>query len=187
MIEADESKEQSARLRFHSDRAQIPVVVERIMGLVRASGCVKGEEIQVELALREALENAFVHGNHLDAAQWIQVGCRCNEDDGVSIDVRDEGTGFDPRSFAPATSRELPWHGVGLLIMRSYMDEVSFGQGGAEVHLRKRPCSLAPADGPLLVQELRSGQTPAQGDAQNRGARSAGSRQGLEAPFFERR
>ena len=146
-----QSQEQVARLRFPSERGRIAFAVDRIMRAVRESGLVVGQEIEVELSLREALDNAVVHGNRMDARKWVHVRCHCDAGEGVTIVVRDEGPGFDPRPFAAAagTGEGRPGRGEGLLIMRSYMDEVSFGHGGSEVRLRKEPALFrAPSRGP---------------------------------------
>ena len=48
----------------------------------------------VEIALREALANAIIHGNREDPRKHVHVNCR-REPDEVSIAVKDEGKGFD--------------------------------------------------------------------------------------------
>jgi hypothetical protein len=45
----------------------ISPLVDRLMRLIEGSHCITGEEHDVELALREALSNAVVHGIQLDA------------------------------------------------------------------------------------------------------------------------
>jgi len=113
--------------------------MDRIMQVVQASECVLGQEIEVELAIREALNNAVVHGNRMDPDKWVSVRCECDRDNGVSIVIRDEGQGFDPsRVPGPAAPEDiLSEHHRGRLIMRSHMDDVSFEKGGHEVHLHK--------------------------------------------------
>src|ERR1700739_4533218 len=44
----------------------ITPVLELLMRLIEEPHCITGEELTVELALREALNNALVHGNRLD-------------------------------------------------------------------------------------------------------------------------
>ena len=44
----------------------ISPLVDRLMRLIEGSQCVPGDEFDVELVLREALENAFLHGNQED-------------------------------------------------------------------------------------------------------------------------
>jgi len=79
-----------------SEIGQISPLVDWLMHLIAASRCVRGEEELVELALREALSNAILHGNRLDARKLVHVRCRCEGRNGVFIVVRDQGHGFDP-------------------------------------------------------------------------------------------
>ena len=57
-----------------------------------------GSEVDIEIAVREALTNAVVHGNHEDPNKRVFVTSRCSEDGEVSITVCDEGQGFDSRA-----------------------------------------------------------------------------------------
>ena len=47
-----------------SEVAAISPFVDRLMVLLRKCGCVSQGESDVEIALREALANAIIHGNH---------------------------------------------------------------------------------------------------------------------------
>ena len=57
----------------------------------------------VEIALREALANAILHGNHEDRRKHVHVTCRCEPDE-VSIAVKDEGKGFDADNVPDPTA-----------------------------------------------------------------------------------
>ncbi len=124
-----------------SEVGLISPLVDWLMSLTVASGCVRGEEQSVELALREALSNAMLHGNRLDARKLVHVRCCCECAEGVSIVVRDQGRGFDPRKVPDPLAVEnlSAEHGRGIHLMKLAMDEVSFERGGTEVHLRKNP------------------------------------------------
>ncbi len=50
-------------LTMKSDVAAVLPVVEELMLLIRKTRCVSGAERDVECALREALDNAVIHGN----------------------------------------------------------------------------------------------------------------------------
>ena len=123
-----------------SEITAISPLVERLMRLIEGSHCITGEEPAVELALREALNNAVVHGNRLDAHKLVHVRCRCKVGEGISVIVSDQGQGFDPRTIPdPLTVENLEAdHGRGIHIMKLVMDGVSFEQRGAEVHMCKR-------------------------------------------------
>jgi serine/threonine-protein kinase RsbW len=101
------------------------------MRLIAGSGCVSGKEDLVELALREALSNANVHGNRLDARKLVHVRCRCEPNKGVSIVVRDRGGGFDPNKVPDPLAFEnlSAEHGRGIHLMRLAMDDVPLSTG----------------------------------------------------------
>ena len=122
-----------------SEIGQISPLVEWLMSLIVAARCVRGEEEFVELALQEALSNAMLHGNRLEARKLVHVRCRCDCGSGVSVVVRDQGQGFDPRKVPDPLSFENlgSEHGRGIHLMKLAMDEVSFERGGREVHMRK--------------------------------------------------
>jgi serine/threonine-protein kinase RsbW len=122
-----------------SEIALLSPLVDWLMSLIAESLCVSGDEQFVELALREALSNAMLHGNRLDARKLVHVRCCCEFGRGVSIVVRDQGYGFDANRVPdPLAVENLSAdHGRGIHLMKLAMDEVSFEREGTEVHLRK--------------------------------------------------
>jgi len=130
-----------------SEISAISPLVERLMLLIEGSHCIAGEEPIVEVALREALNNAVVHGNRLDAQKLVHVRCRCAAGKGISISVSDQGAGFDLNAVPDPLSIEnlLAEHGRGIHLMKLVMDEVSFERRGTEVHMVKRPANYARA------------------------------------------
>jgi serine/threonine-protein kinase RsbW len=123
-----------------SEVKAISPLVERLMRLIEGSHCITGEEHAVELALREALSNAVLHGNRLDAHKLVHVRCRCKVHKGISLIVSDQGQGFDADAIPDlgvVDNLEVD-HGRGIQLMKATMDEVSFQQGGTEVLMCKR-------------------------------------------------
>jgi serine/threonine-protein kinase RsbW len=131
-----------------SEVKAISPLVDRLMRLIEGSHCITGEEHDVELALREALSNAVIHGNRLDAHKLVHVRCRCKVGKGISLLVSDQGQGFDVQTVPDSVAVENleAEHGRGIQLMKLVMDEVSFQHGGTEVHLCKR-----------LARDLRAG------------------------------
>jgi serine/threonine-protein kinase RsbW len=88
--------------------------------------------------LREALANAIIHGNHENPRKHVHVRCRCKPDE-VSISVKDEGRGFDINKVTDPTAPDNvgSLHGRGIYLMKAFMDEVHFEQGGVVVYMRK--------------------------------------------------
>ena len=100
-----------------------------------------GSELDIELAVCEALVNAMVHGNKLDPGKRVYVTCRCGMDGEVCISIQDEGPGFDPDCVPDPTAPEnlLLTSSHGIYLMKMLMDEVSFQQCGSVVQMRKKP------------------------------------------------
>jgi serine/threonine-protein kinase RsbW len=126
-----------------SEITAISPLVDRLMRLIEGSHCITGAEHDVELALREALSNAVVHGNRQDARKLVHVRCRCKVGSGISVVVSDQGQGFDAHAIPDLGAFENLGmeHGRGIHLMKSAMDEVSFQQRGTEVHMCKRLAS----------------------------------------------
>jgi serine/threonine-protein kinase RsbW len=123
-----------------SEVRAISRLVDRLMRLIEGSQCVPGKEFDIELALREALENAVVHGNQEDPKTQVHILCRCQPGKEISIVVTDQGKGFDFEKIMAKgiTSDPAVEHGRGIQLMKAYMDDVNFERGGSEVHMRKR-------------------------------------------------
>jgi serine/threonine-protein kinase RsbW len=124
---------------MRSEVRAISPLVDRLMRLIEGSLCVPGDEFDVELALREALNNAVVHGNREDPETKVHIRCRCQPGNELSIVVTDQGKGFDFEKTVGngiATDPDSE-HGRGIPLMKAFMDDVHFERGGSEVHMRK--------------------------------------------------
>jgi CheY-like chemotaxis protein/anti-sigma regulatory factor (Ser/Thr protein kinase) len=123
----------------------------------------EADRTRVGVALEEALVNAAEHGNlELDSAlrasdrkAYLELAelrrtCEPYRDRHVYVEaylsreearfvVRDEGAGFDPGTLPDPRDPEnlLKVSGRGVLIMRTFMDEVSFSAEGNQVTLVK--------------------------------------------------
>ena len=122
-----------------SEIKAISPLVDQLMRLIEGSRCVAGNEFAVELALREALSNAVIHGNEMDVHKLVRIHCRCEHGKGVWVTVKDEGKGFDPSAVPDpvAVERLQEEHGRGIQLMKSAMDQVCFDDGGTVVHMWK--------------------------------------------------
>jgi serine/threonine-protein kinase RsbW len=118
--------------------AAISPFVDKLMRLIRKCGCSAEGESDVEIALREALANAIIHGNHESPGKHVHVLCRCEPSE-ISIAVKDEGRGFDLNKIADPTAPENHGsvHGRGIYLMKALMDDVRFEEGGVVVRMRK--------------------------------------------------
>ncbi|MEA2174295.1 MAG: serine/threonine-protein kinase RsbW [Blastocatellia bacterium] len=96
----------------------------------------------VDMAVREAVTNAVLHGNRLDEAKTVIVTLQGSPEAFV-VTVRDRGEGFDPDSVPDPTAAQnlLKTSGRGILFMRAFMDEVEWTRhpdGGTVVRMTKK-------------------------------------------------
>ena len=122
------------------DAAAITPVVDRVLELVRETGCAQGKEFEIETALREALANAVRYGCEHNPEKTVQLSVACDPERGMLIVVRDPGLGFDPAQVpTPVVGEQLfSHHGRGIFLISQLMDHVEFGHGGTEIRMRKR-------------------------------------------------
>lgn len=93
----------------------------------------------IEIAVGEAVTNAILYGSP-SAGSRIVVSCECHSDGGgFSVEVRDQGHGFDPDQIRTEENADL-LGGRGIRLMRALMDKVTLDctGNGMSVHLFKR-------------------------------------------------
>lgn len=96
----------------------------------------------IDMAVREAVTNAVVHGNQQDENKIVDVNVKSSPD-AVEISVHDQGPGFNPEEVPDPTATEniLKSSGRGIFFMRTFMDEVDWlirPEGGTTVRMLKR-------------------------------------------------
>jgi CheY-like chemotaxis protein/anti-sigma regulatory factor (Ser/Thr protein kinase) len=148
---------------LENDPALIPPLVSQLSdNLTRMRLCDEAGLIRVIVAVSEAVENAMHHGNlEADAAlrdqdedaysrcleerrrQWpyrgrkVYVVARETCAQAVYI-VRDEGAGFDVAAHMNTADGSSLDGGRGLLLIRTFMDEVYFNEAGNQITMIKR-------------------------------------------------
>lgn len=157
-----------------NDRSLIPPLVGYLQEhFARMGICDHSDVTRVGIALDEAFVNALFHGNlgldstlreidndtyHRLASERMTETPYCErrifvrvrmDRDIAEITVRDQGEGFDPKELPdptdPANLERVS--GRGVLLMRTFMDEVEFSDHGTCVTMRKRrprPASGSP-------------------------------------------
>ncbi|QDU31745.1 hypothetical protein ETAA8_69050 [Anatilimnocola aggregata] len=148
-----------------NDAEFIPALINYVQTLLCNVGlCDDSSVIRVCIAFEEALRNALFHGNleltseqrdgdsqvyqqlvdeRLQSAPYKQrrlhITLSVTQHSGKFV-VRDEGPGFDPGALPdptdPANLDRVS--GRGLLLMKTFMDEVSYNSAGNEVTMIKR-------------------------------------------------
>jgi serine/threonine-protein kinase RsbW len=106
------------------------------------SGISEDAAFSIDMAVREAVTNAVLHGNRQDENKTVDVTLKSSPD-AVEISVHDQGAGFNPEEVPDPTAEEniLKASGRGIFFMRSFMDEVNWlirPGGGTTVRMLKR-------------------------------------------------
>jgi serine/threonine-protein kinase RsbW len=103
---------------------QIEGKLEEILSKLHLS---ESDKHNLIVCTTEAVINAMVHGNKNDPSKKITVDLDY-ANNRVTISVKDEGSGFDPRKLPNPLLPEnlLKPSGRGILIMKSLMDSVNF-------------------------------------------------------------
>lgn len=101
-------------------------------------GIITVEELNIKVALVEALTNAMEHGNGFDPKKLVKVEAKFLEDK-AEIKITDQGKGFNHEKLPNPTAPENLYkpRGRGIYMIHRLMDEVHFNRKGNVVQLVK--------------------------------------------------
>jgi serine/threonine-protein kinase RsbW len=124
---------------LNGDVDSVPPARDAILEFVRDYCADEQQEIDVFLALQEALINATLHGCEDDSSKLVSCAVEITPS-AMTFDIRDPGPGFDTESSTDKAEdgTNLTEHGRGIFMMRSLMDEVTYRKHGSEVLMTKR-------------------------------------------------
>jgi len=96
---------------------------------------------QVELSLREVINNAIIHGNKSDPQKRVYVKFRWDKKR-LRLIIKDENpekVDFSEINKQLQSNDLLSYNGRGIMIMKSYMDKVKFipSEHGTEIVMEK--------------------------------------------------
>jgi anti-sigma regulatory factor (Ser/Thr protein kinase) len=123
------------RMRYRGTPRSVREAREAVIDYARLCGFPSQLTIDIALGVGEALANAVEHGNK--DLGFISV--TCSFADGVlSIEVCDEGGGFDVGNVSKRHRQPDAVRGFGMSIMHAVMDSVEYKERGTCVRLRKQ-------------------------------------------------
>ena len=140
---------QTVKLDLASRYEMLDVVQTVLIQLCQLVGFDDEAQHYMSVAVRESVVNAIKHGNRQDESKRVLLQFTIR-DKSLEIEVRDEGSGFDPGAVPDPLAPEnlLKAYGRGLFFMRQFMDEVTHrfpAGGGTVVRMLKRSQSASPA------------------------------------------
>jgi serine/threonine-protein kinase RsbW len=123
------SLERTFSLKVPSATENLALIREFVGNVGSQAGLVDDDVAKLELAVDEAVANVIEHAHGHDSNKEVTVRATFDAAT-LRIEVVDEGEGFDPTTV-PTTPVEQMVHdrrtgGLGLRVMRSLMDEVSY-------------------------------------------------------------
>jgi serine/threonine-protein kinase RsbW len=126
-------------LRMPAESASVAAISDAISECLVRLKVSEEKQLEIGLAVQEALSNAVVHGCKKDASKEIHCRLQCDPQGRIAIIVTDPGPGFSPELGADPTQGENVYadHGRGVYLIRQLMDEVHFENGGNEIRMWK--------------------------------------------------
>lgn len=133
---------ETTELRLPSRVEAVEEAASTIARFLSRFGITEEAAFGIDMAVREAITNAVIHGNKLDETRVVEINVKCSPDS-LEIKVHDQGQGFNPETVLDPTEEEniLKTSGRGIFFMRNFMDEVEWSihpEGGTTVRLLKR-------------------------------------------------
>lgn len=134
--------DQTTRLVLPSHIEAVADAAAAAADFARSCGLTDDAAFGIDMAVREAITNAIVHGNKEDEEKKVELTFNCSQN-AVEIQIKDQGEGFDPESVPDPTAPEniLKTSGRGNFLMQNLMDEVAWStsaDGGTTVRMVKR-------------------------------------------------
>jgi serine/threonine-protein kinase RsbW len=134
--------EQTTRLVLPSHIEEVSGAAAAVTDFVKNCGLNEDAAFGIDMAVREAITNAVVHGNQEDESKSVEIVFNCAGNT-LAVEVSDQGAGFDPASVPDPTdpANLMKTSGRGIFLMRSFMDQVEWRprpDGGTTVRMVKR-------------------------------------------------
>ena len=113
--------------------AEVENYVSQIVSRYRIDPAKKGD---ILISLTEAVNNAIIHGNDLDANKMVSISTECCGEQ-LAFRISDEGEGFDPQQVPdPLAPENLETcGGRGVFLMQQLADEVAYHDNGSTVEM----------------------------------------------------
>ncbi|MCX8054008.1 MAG: ATP-binding protein [Armatimonadetes bacterium] len=124
-IDLEASGWKISEYRAISDPSIISVLREKAVEAAVDAGVTADDLCDIQIAVGEALTNAYKHGSPHKGVSQILL--RCMSCPGaVVFEVQDEGPPFDPNGASAPDPQKMRDHGMGIYLMREAMDVVEF-------------------------------------------------------------
>lgn len=133
---------ETTELRFASRIEAVAEAATAVSEFMSRASVSEDAAFGIDMAVREAVTNAVLHGNKLDEKKFVDIVLK-RLPETLEITVHDQGRGFNPNDIPDPTQAEniMKTTGRGIFFMRNFMDEVDWvinPVGGTTVRMIKR-------------------------------------------------
>ena len=136
--------ERKFMLQVPSSTENLALIREFVGSTAQQAGFDTSETAKLELAVDEACANVIEHAYGHDVTKEVVVRVTL-DDETLSIDIEDTGSGFDPGAIDHEELEQLiskrKTGGLGMRLMKTLMDEVRYEIGPGKknaLHMTKR-------------------------------------------------
>ena len=123
-------------LKLNSNPTNIQKLSHYVETIVKQYRIRPDAQGDILISLTEAVNNAIIHGNRKDEKKFVEVTCTVRQAS-LSIEVKDEGKGFDYNNLPDPTSKEriCECGGRGVYLMRQLSKTCKFHNKGNTVEM----------------------------------------------------
>lgn len=124
-------------LKIQSDISKLQEVerlIDESLGGLELAKAIYGN---VLISVTEAVNNSIIHGNNQDVNKYVNIAVN-RDDDFITFQIEDEGTGFQFEDIPDPTSPEniQSLNGRGIFLMKQLSDEIDFRENGKIVEMK---------------------------------------------------
>ncbi len=136
-------------LEFPSNEDSLSAANDMISEVIRHADYSEFDASELRTAVREAIDNAFKHGNKREESKPIRIECLLDNEK-AAILITDSGNGFDyeyylnlsksadPQERARMRQRDGKQGGLGIMLMMRCLDDLNYFEGGHVCRLTKK-------------------------------------------------
>lgn len=126
-------------IRLPGEIDAIAAAADDLSAKLRRLAVPEEKQMEIVLAVQEALANAVVHGCKNDASKEVRCCLKQYANGRILIVVSDPGSGYEPGHVPnpQRADRISDDHGRGVYLICQLMDDVSFASNGSEIRMWK--------------------------------------------------
>jgi len=126
-------------IKIPADTKHIKQAISKILGALNGRRISDDVIFDIRLCAEEAIKNAILHGDKGNSKLSVRISYAIAADK-ISIEVEDEGTGFDHKNSPDPTKEDnlMKTSGRGVYLIKKLMDSAEYNDAGNKITMIKR-------------------------------------------------